>query len=257
MSEPFRVLSLGWGTQSFTLAAMAALGEIGPFDAAVHADTLHERAGTYAFRDRMTPWLVGFGLSVIRVADERPEVHRGVADGARGVFIPAFTHNGKTAGQLRRQCTGKWKIGPIRRWLQANRGGRAVELWLGISTDEAGRMKPSDVRYVTNRWPLIEVGMSRKDCVQWLMDHGLPVPPRSACVFCPYHDTEEWRSLMESPEDWGEAIRVDNAIRKLRPPYDLYVHPARVPLGSMDLRTPEQRGQMRLWDEECEGMCGL
>ena len=40
-------LSLGWGVQSFTLAAMAALGELPPIDLAIHADTGHEAQGTY------------------------------------------------------------------------------------------------------------------------------------------------------------------------------------------------------------------
>ena len=43
----------------------------------------------------------------------------------------------------------------------------AVELWLGISTDEAIRMKPSRDRWIQNRYPLIEAGMSRRDCMDW------------------------------------------------------------------------------------------
>ena len=35
-------LSLGWGVQSWTIAAMAALGELPPIDLAIHADTGHE-----------------------------------------------------------------------------------------------------------------------------------------------------------------------------------------------------------------------
>ena len=42
--------------------------------------------------------------------------------------------------------------------------GTTVEMWLGISTDEAIRMKDSRDRWITNRYPLIEVGMSRRDC---------------------------------------------------------------------------------------------
>lgn len=38
-----RIISLGWGVQSFTLAAMAALDEIEPVDFAVHADTTEEK----------------------------------------------------------------------------------------------------------------------------------------------------------------------------------------------------------------------
>jgi hypothetical protein len=37
-----KVLSLGWGIQSFTLAAMVALGELDPLSFAIHADTTHE-----------------------------------------------------------------------------------------------------------------------------------------------------------------------------------------------------------------------
>jgi len=38
-----RVLSLGWGVQSWTLAAMIALKELPPIDYAIHADTTHPR----------------------------------------------------------------------------------------------------------------------------------------------------------------------------------------------------------------------
>lgn len=44
----FRAISLGWGWQSYCLAVMAALGDIEPVDAAIHADTTHERSATYA-----------------------------------------------------------------------------------------------------------------------------------------------------------------------------------------------------------------
>lgn len=55
--ERIRYLSLGWGVQSFTLAAMAALGELPPLDAAIHADTTHERGATYAFAQKWTTWI--------------------------------------------------------------------------------------------------------------------------------------------------------------------------------------------------------
>ena len=32
-----KIISLGWGVQSFTLAAMVALGELEPVDFAIHA----------------------------------------------------------------------------------------------------------------------------------------------------------------------------------------------------------------------------
>lgn len=158
---------------------------------------------------------------------------------------------------LRRQCTHRWKVQPLRRWLQANRNGAQVEQWLGISLDEFQRMKDSDVKYCVNRWPLIERRMTRLDCVTWLDRHGIEIPPKSACTFCPFHSTTEWRRIRQTPEDWQEAIAVDEAIRKVRPPYDLYVHPARIPLVDVDLRSEQEKGQLSLWDAECSGVCGV
>jgi hypothetical protein len=67
----------------------------------------------------------------------------------------------------------------------------------------------------------------------------------------------EWRSVLADPSDRKEAIEIDRAIRILRPPYDLYIHPARKPLENVDLRTEQEKGQMGLWDEECTGICGV
>ena len=50
-------LSMGWGIQSWTLAAMIALGELPPIDLAIHADTGHEAQGTYEHARKWTPWL--------------------------------------------------------------------------------------------------------------------------------------------------------------------------------------------------------
>ena len=145
----------------------------------------------------------------------------------------------------------------MRRWLQANRGGAVVEQWLGISLDEVQRMKDSDVKYVAHRYPLIDMRMTRGDCALWLERNGIEVPPKSACTFCPYHSTAEWRRVKASPEDWEKAVAVDEAIRGVRPPYDLYLHPSRIPLVDADLRSEVDRGQLSLWDNECEGVCGV
>ena len=251
------VLSLGWGVQSFTMAAMSALGDLPKIDVAIHADTTHERSETYSFAKRWTPWLEEHGIKVVTVKDNNPRI---ITDRLGGkIFIPAFTAtNSDHGGQLRRQCTGRWKISPMRRWLQQNRNGEPVEMWIGISTDEALRMKPSDVKYINNRWPLIEKRMSRIDCEKYLKQHGLEIPPKSACVFCPYHDFATWRETkLANNGDWEKAIDIDRSIRKVRPPYDLYLHPSRKPLDEIDFRNDIDRGQLSLWDEECEGICGI
>lgn len=52
MTEKFVAISLGWGVQSWTLAAMSALNELPRVDAAIHADTTHERGATYLFAEQ-------------------------------------------------------------------------------------------------------------------------------------------------------------------------------------------------------------
>ena len=60
----------------------------------------------------------------------------------------------------------------------------------------------------------------------------------------------------ENGADWQKAVEVDAAIRKARPPYDLFLHRDMIPLTEVDLRTPEDKGQMALWQEACEsGYC--
>jgi len=61
-----KVLSLGWGVQSFALAAMSALGVLPKVDAA-----MHERAETYAFAEKWTPWLEKRGVKVMTVKEGR------------------------------------------------------------------------------------------------------------------------------------------------------------------------------------------
>lgn len=128
---------------------------------------------------------------------------------------------------------------------------------IGISTDEFQRMRDSDVKYISNVYPLIDAGMSRKDCGKYLSARGLEVPSKSACTFCPYHNQAEWRKVASIPDDWKSVVEVDNRIRKYRPPFDLFVHPSRKPIEKIDFRSMEQKGQISLWDAECSGICGV
>lgn len=220
-------LSMGWGLQSFTLAAT---GKLPGVDVAIHSDTRHERAATYAFAAQWAPWLEERGVKVATVSNTA----RGgteVVIGGNETPIPARTlHNG-SQGRMHRQCTNTWKIQPIRRYLQERRHGAPVELWLGISTDEFHRAKDADVAYITHKFPLLELGMSRADCLTWLAAHNLPAPSKSSCVFCPFLNKRAWQEMKrEGGADWQHAVEADSAIRDVRLPGQLFVHPRLLPL---------------------------
>ncbi len=294
-----RVLSLGAGVQSTTLALMAAHAEIGPMpDCAIFADTGWEPKAVYEHLAwLMSPNVLPFPVHIVSAGDIRADLVAG-AQGKRWASIPAFTRNvtpvgtelpvlgehdnGETVvigsrilrtervdvGMIRRQCTGDYKIVPIRRKVRELAGltrrrspkTAVVEQWIGISLDEVLRMKPSFEAWQVNRWPLIERRMSRRDCLRWLERHGYPLPPKSACIGCPFHSDAAWRHIRDTdPEAWADVVNLDRTIRTgfrgIRG--EVYLHRSAVPLDQVDLTTEADRGQLDLWPNECEGMCGV
>lgn len=263
-----RVISLGAGVQSSTMALMAAHKEIGPMPhEAIFADTGGEPAAVYEWLGKLEALLP---FPVTRVS------HGNLGDAVgtprpKGQFlkveIPAFVKNrdGSHGGLLVRTCTRDYKIRPIQKrmrqivghsrrkipdWLRA-------EQWIGISVEEAHRMKPSRESWINNRWSLIEQNMSRADCLAWMQRHGYPQPPRSSCVFCPFRGRTEWESL--SGMDREAAIRVDEALRsqpaeRYRSSGELYVHRSYSPLKDA-LETATQEPD--LFGNECSGVCGV
>jgi len=269
-----RVLSLGAGVQSTTLALLAAHGEIGPMpDCAIFADTRWEPRPVYEHLAwLMSPNVLPFPVHIVSAGDIRANL-MAAAEGRRWASIPAFTRRvdrqGRVSiGMIRRQCTGDYKIDPIRKKVRELVGltrrrsppNPVVEQWIGISMDETIRMKPSFERWRVNRWPLVELGMTRRDCLDWLRRHDYPTPPKSACIGCPYHSDAVWRAMRdEDPDAWADAVDIDRLIRSgmrgVRG--EVFLHRSAVPLSEVDLSTDTDRGQLDLFANECEGMCGL
>jgi hypothetical protein len=277
----FTFLSLGAGVQSSTLALMAAHGEVTPMpDAAIFADTQAEPASVYKWLDWLEPQLP---FPVIRVTrgDMTSEslIIKDRKDGTgrwSKSLIPAFIQNKDgSKGIMGRQCTYSYKVEQLERAARLHgkvkRGQKNVTVtqWIGISWDEIQRIKPSRVAWSQHRWPLVELRMGRRDCLKWMESHGYPKPPRSACVYCPFHSDNEWRRLRDQePEEFQRAIRFEKDLQAVKAKTERmrgipFLHPSCVPLDEVDLSTDIERGQLSLWlDEqsfgnECEGLCGV
>jgi len=149
-----------------------------------------------------------------------------------------------------RKCTYDFKLVPI---YQKARWYRPVVAWIGISLDEAWRMKAPFRKWVTNRYPLVDLNMRRSDCLRWMLSHGYPEPPRSACIFCPYHSNQEWREL--PADEFIQAVEFERELQAVAP--GEYLHRSRIPLDQVDFSTDEDRGQLNMFNNECEGMCGV
>ena len=274
ITKKLTVLSLGAGVQSTALALMAARGEVVPMpDFAVFADTGWEPREVYDHLD----WLMDelpYPVHVTSNGNIYKDLKDSATEGSRIANPPFYTQSAKgEKGILKRGCTTEYKVIPVIRKIREvmgfQKGQRIKDLhctnWMGISLDEASRMKESGEKWITHRWPLIEKRMNRHDCLLWMEKNEYPKPPRSACVGCPYHSNDYWRHLKKnSPDEWDEACDMDDLIRnginkksaKDFQAEKLFTHPDMVPLREVDLRTDVDKGQLTFLDE-CDGVCML
>jgi len=252
-----QVLSLGAGLQSSALYLMAASGEIDRPDFAVFADTQAEPSGVY-----QTLWNLGKVASdggppiyIASNGDLGTHCEEAARNNDRASNPPLFTGSG--SGIMRRKCTVDWKIFVIRREIKRVLGKDAqIDLWLGITTDEAHRMKPSRVQWVNHQYPLIDLNMRRSDVDAWFRDRGMVPPIASACVFCPYRSDAEWRRMKSNdPQAFARAVKFDQVIRSgfSGQNEEPFVHRSCVPLGEVDF----SENQQDLFGDECSGICGV
>lgn len=263
VSEPIHIISLGAGVQSSTMALMAAKGEIEPMPTvAVFADVKNSEPPSVAKWLDFLKTKLPFPVAVVSKGSLYEDLLKSAQDRSeRAASIPAHTVNRNgDDGMLWRQCTSEYKVEPLQKFIKEYRRERSAVVWMGISLDEVRRMKDSNRDGVINRYPLVEKRMDRDACLRWMANNGFPKPPRSACFFCPYHSDSEWRRLKdEEPESFDAAAKLDVILRRGfgKTSATLFLHPSRKPLFEVDFSTEEERGQLNMFNNECEGMCGV
>lgn len=260
---------MGAGIQSTTISLLAKHGEIPPIDHAIFADTGAEPKNTYRHLAHLET-ILPFPVHHVASGNLTEEIMSAMATGKTRINgrPPFFVTSG---GMIFRQCTVEYKIKPILRKVRElagiaprSRGPKevVVEQLIGISTDEASRMKDSNFRWVKHYFPLIELNMSRTDCITWLTKNGYATPPKSACTYCPMHSKAHWIDMKKNdPESFEEAARVDDAIRKgvgIKPGTDTewFVHRSRKPLREA-VQDTQVVAESNQFINECSGHCGV
>jgi hypothetical protein len=264
------ILSLGAGVQSSTMALMAEEGAFGKKpDAAIFADTGWEPKPVIEH----LKWLqtkLSFPVHICSKGNIREDIIKAMGpEGSRFASAPFFTKNpdSNKKGMLRRQCTREYKITPLTKKMRELMGilprkrfpkDKWIEVWIGISTDEIQRIKPSRERWQKNRWPLIEMDMNRNQCLDWYKTREqYKVPAKSACIGCPFHDDAFWLDMKRNrPEEFKDACEIDEVIRKGNDKVkdQLFMHRSCVPLKDAKFKGEEE---LDMFQMECEGMCGL
>lgn len=272
MTTPIKVLSFGAGVQSTTLLRMMIHGEIEPAKHAIFSDTGWEPQAVYENMEKMRLEAENAGIKFHVVS--RGNIRKDSLDPeSKFASIPVHVVNlqGEHA-MARRQCTNEYKLQPIIKKLRELAGlkryGRSKEHLvtsiIGISLDEIARMKHGPFPWIVNQYPLVDRRMTRQDCLDWNNNHDYDLPPRSACIGCPYHSDEEWANMKtHDPGSWADAVDFDE---QLRSSPDIsqrmfqgrsYLHRQRIPLSVVDFEIGNQEKPTDMFNNECEGMCGV
>jgi hypothetical protein len=277
-----RYLSLGAGVQSSTLALMAAYGEVPPIDAAIFADTQAEPQSVYVWLDWLEKEIARcpHPFPVHRVTAgslEKEALNLRVSQRSGSTYLrtllPAYVATPKGKALMGRRCTADYKVRVImkqvRGLVERPRGYSGPQLCtqlIGISRDEAHRMKPATEPWTAHEWPLVDLGMTREDCKRWMAEKGYPEPPRSACCFCPFHGDDEWIRLRDDePEAFAHAVQFDEQLRqrsrlqngKAALTGDVFLHASLRPLSEVQFKDIAPRAQVSMFGNECEGLCGV
>jgi hypothetical protein len=266
------------------MALMAAVGELTPMpQAAVFADTQAEPAAVYSWVDwleKQLPFPV-YRVTAGSLADAEMQLRVSKRTGKtyKKTAIPAFARNPDgSKGILGRRCTRDFKIQPIRlkvRQLCGIKRGQktlSVTQWIGISYDEMSRASASRDPWSQTRFPLLEKEITRDGCLEWMASHGFPEPPRSACLFCPFHSDFEWQRIKDGDQaEWSYVKDFESRLQERASHCQSlrsvpFLHPSLQPIGQVAFAPkPAKPGDKQLtlhemWNDiknDCSGMCGV
>lgn len=244
------VWSCGGGTQSGAIASLIADGRLPRPDYAYMINTGREGSGTWPFVDGfIRPALASAGVELTIVKTEQFERVDVFWNGS--ILLPGYTTQGGSVGKLSPFCSGKWKRDVGERWMRSIGIERATQ-WIGISRDEASRIRAQHRAWLAVRYPLIfDVPMTRLRCVEEIRSQGwLGAIPHSACWMCPNHSDDEWLDMkMHLPNDFEAACSLEREARMDDPHF--YLHPSCVPLGEVDFTAQ----YTMFTDRGCTGGC--
>lgn len=272
-----KVLSLGAGVQSSTIALMMAHGEIDMSDCAIFSDTQSEPKEVYKWLD----WLenkLPFPVYRVSKGSLRADslimrVSNKTGMNCVATKIPAYVKNPDgSRGIFGRKCTADYKVAVIEKKVKELLGITrfnkkrpvAVLQTIGISADEPDREKPSRRSEIRNVYPLLDLGMTRQDCIDWMVKNNYPEPPKSSCTFCPFHSDEMWLQLKDS-DDWPSIVEFERELQRLAAMDDVtlgipFLHPSLIPIDQVIFKVKDKKHklhQLNMFRNDCTGMCGV
>lgn len=286
-----------------TGAILGADGIPVKLDVAYFADTQDEPEAVYKHVEWIKRTVTCYPITTVTKGRLSDHLMKGQnSTGQRFASIPAFTlRPDGDAGKVGRQCSSEYKIEPINRAIRQDLLGlkprRAVPKdvqviqYLGISAEEANRAVRVMRNAVPERWkkqsarwdygrlmdffrdrrwkfafPLVDRFLTRAHCIEYNTPRVPHKVPRSACVYCPFHDDVEWAEVKKVPADWALSVALDTALRipgnvvNRNLDQQLFLHRSCQPIGlvQLNLNPDPRKAQLAMnFSSECLGVCGV
>lgn len=246
------LLIASWGAGVDSTAMLVGLHERGirP-DAVLFADTGGEKPATYQYIEIFQQWLSQVGFPELQIVLYGGKDATLEDECLRLKVLPSIAYGFK-------KCSQKWKRDPQDRfcnnWQPAKNAwtlGEKVTKVIGFDAGETRRATFTEDKKYRYWFPLIEWLWARRQCKEAILRAGLPLPPKSACFFCPSSKKEEVLSLKdESPDLYGRAVEMErNAAETNRTVKGLGRHWSWEALGNTDDK------QRRLFPEVIDIPC--
>lgn len=243
--KQIKVVSYGMGLDSTAMIVeMFNRGEPAP-DLILFSDTRAEKPETYQFLSVMNEWLSARDWPQVTVVAWKPV--RAKYDSMEAGFIhtetmPSLAFGGHTCSlRNKKEVMDKY----LRAWAPAMAAwdrDEKVQVCIGYDDSQADRKRRAKVeksqaameekiasgepltsfqkvtaktlRQFENRYPLQDWNLERDELAEIIAAAGLPVPPKSACFFCPASQVGEVMELKaNNPDLYRRAVAIEDTAR--------------------------------------------
>lgn len=182
------------------------------------ADTKGEKPSTYRTIEALSKWSeshLGLPITILT----KDSMYESLEDQV------LRTHTLPSAAYGWRSCSDKWKIQPQDKFLNNLPAAKAVwasglKITKALGYDAGERRRGENIQESDKYrywFPLKDWNWFRSDCIEAFKRHGIPVPEKSACFYCPSSTKAEVKALaINHPDLFARAVAIERNAENLQ-----------------------------------------
>jgi len=155
--------------------------------------------------------------------------YQGVLDQADIVPHWVINQHGELGKLMGRQCTVTYKIMQIISEIRNREGLKRfnaklhrINMYIGFTTDEISRVKPSPSSYIVNLFPLVDKKLTKFDCIDYVKKELGFTPVSSVCNMCYANDFKRIYNLyLTDQTSWNKLLVLDDAMANKPTPHKI------------------------------------